>query len=320
MGQNNGRHQKDEEAGMDDISDRLSTLNADIIRTHILTRVDGKTLISIAATCSRLRDIVQEGEVWAKLCHSTWPSTKSPILRHVMRSFPHTVFRDVVSLRRPIHTTCLRNAQKYVERMPRLISAVDLYYMGKPVLSAVGVTETMGEGLLREILKLEISVEKEEEVGTGLTRPLSGEYEELCDLERGLGLSWIVIDESGRRAVNVCKMMCPIITGYYQHDFIMLFKGRIEGRRKWYKVWVTLTFDGEEGEELKFKDGWLEMESVGGRRVEGREGLVILGRTLGAPRETELERSKRLHGVLNKLSRRDGWFHRCFPMLCPLRV
>ena len=122
----------DEETSMDDGCDYLSTLSAHIIQTHILTRVNAKTLASIAATCSQLRDIAMDGEVWAKLCESTWPSTMSPIVRHVMHRSPHTFFCDAVSLRQPFHTTEID-----VERVPQLISAVDLYYRYVPEMVSV---------------------------------------------------------------------------------------------------------------------------------------------------------------------------------------
>ncbi|XWS66622.1 hypothetical protein CRYUN_Cryun05aG0215800 [Craigia yunnanensis] len=67
----------------------ISTIHPDIIETHILTRLDGPTLASASCASSHLRALTSQENLWTNICHSAWPSTTSPRIRHVISNFPN---------------------------------------------------------------------------------------------------------------------------------------------------------------------------------------------------------------------------------------
>ncbi|KAK7392643.1 hypothetical protein VNO78_21087 [Psophocarpus tetragonolobus] len=67
----------------------LSDIHPDVIQTHILNRLPGPALASAAATCSQLCTLTSHDPLWENACHATWPSTLSPRVRQVIRTFPN---------------------------------------------------------------------------------------------------------------------------------------------------------------------------------------------------------------------------------------
>ncbi|XP_006339141.1 probable F-box protein At1g60180 [Solanum tuberosum] len=68
-----------------------------IIEAHILTRLDGPTLASTSCSSATLHRLSSENHLWSRACHSTWPSTATPRISHVISTFPDAGHRTFFS-------------------------------------------------------------------------------------------------------------------------------------------------------------------------------------------------------------------------------
>lgn len=119
----------------------LATLHSDIIHAHILTRLDGATLASAASVSSLMHRLCTQDDLWREISTATWPSLQNPIARHVISAIPggyRSIFSDAFP---SLHNSSFRR-HRPPPPTPELISAVDMYYQGKPVFSRVIRTET----------------------------------------------------------------------------------------------------------------------------------------------------------------------------------
>ncbi|KAI9122134.1 hypothetical protein K1719_006823 [Acacia pycnantha] len=284
----------------------ISTLHPDIIQTHILSRLDYSTLASAAATCSQLNVLASQEDVWANLCRSTWPSTGSPLVRRVIRNFPHgsrSFFSDSYTIPWPISTTHGKPHMN-LERTPQLISAVDLYYRQQPILSRVVEMETVSEGFRRKPFRVDI-LEPKEVVPTPIK--FTGVSMNCWPLVQELRLSWIVIDASGKRAVNLFNpnTTTSIKEFYRGTELEVWFQSRMESKGVFCFGWVK--FVGEnDGGIMQVREARLEL-----LHKNGRESLVILQRALEGKRETKNEWIKRYQRESREIEemrrKREGW-------------
>ncbi|MCD7471179.1 hypothetical protein HAX54_011494 [Datura stramonium] len=94
-------------AAENDRATGFSDLHPDIIEAHILTRLDGPTLASTRCSSTTLHHLSSENYLWSRVCHSTWPSTATPPVSHVISTFPdggyRTFFSQSFSLPLPEH-------------------------------------------------------------------------------------------------------------------------------------------------------------------------------------------------------------------------
>ncbi|KFK36498.1 hypothetical protein AALP_AA4G132300 [Arabis alpina] len=267
----------------------ISTVHDDIIESHILTRLDGPTLASVSSTSSHLHELVSNEILWSKICSSTWPSLSHTIISNDSRSFfsdAYSVFDDtngsVSDLDRPFS---------------ELISAVDLHYRGKLVLSKVVKTETTTSWFQSSPLRIDL-VDQKDTVETPIKR---GRWtEDTCrDLEKELTLSWIVIDPIGKRAANLSSHR-PVLV---QRNWL---SGEVEAKfatvvgltwpEETVECVITVVTCGEE--EMHVKEVCLKVEKMEGTHLNGKDSLVILRKVMegkrGNGRRREME-SKRRH-------------------------
>ncbi|XP_028787687.1 probable F-box protein At2g36090 [Neltuma alba] len=295
----------------------FSTLPPDIIQTHILSRLDGSALASAAATCSQLYALSSQEDLWVSLCHSTWPSTSSPRLHHVIRSFPHgfrSFFSDSSTIPRPI-TTTPRNSHINLDRTPELISAIDLYYRRELLLSKVVETETVSDWFRCSPFRVDI-LEPKDVVQTVVRYP---ENKDRCrELAEELTLSWIVIDSSGGRAMNVSSQK-PVsvqrhwLSGEVEVKFASVMGGEKGSSSELALCNVLMTLIGAEGREMQVREGSLQMEDMDGMNLKGRDSLLILQRALEGKRESK-NRGREGYGMFGnrkrerkeKMMRREG--------------
>ncbi|KAI9122249.1 hypothetical protein K1719_006938 [Acacia pycnantha] len=262
----------------------ISTLHPDIIQTHILSRLDCSTLASVAATCSELNGLVSQEDVWANLCRSTWPSTGSPRVRGVIQSFPNgsrSFFSDAYTVPRPI-TTTPGNSHMNLELTPQLIFAVDLYYREQLILSRVAGTETVSEGFRSKLFEVDM-LEPKDVVPTPMkyTRDLKA----CLDIVRELRLSCIVIDPSGKRAVNLLNQNADTIQSDASRELTVLFPSMIQESEEVVCFCGWLKLVGAHGGEMQVREGKLKLL----KRTNGRDSLLILQRVLEGKMETKNE-------------------------------
>lgn len=287
----------------------ISAVPDDIIRTHILTRLHGPALASVATTSSQFYALSTDEHLWASVCQSTWPSTRSPLITSIISTFPHasrSFFSD--SSTTTSHCTPL-NVNANPDRTPQLISAVDLYYGQQIVFSRVLETETVSGWFRCSPFRLDL-LDPKDVVQTSVQYP---EGENSCG---ELRLSWIVIDPEGRRAVNVSSQK-PVsvkrhwLSGEFQVRFASVLVGDKGSASELALCQLVVTCGGAEGGEMQVREVSMEMEDMEGRHLNGRESLGIIQRAMEGKRgkknvgvEAEEEARKRYKEFVGKKKER----------------
>ncbi|XP_014495415.2 probable F-box protein At2g36090 [Vigna radiata var. radiata] len=262
----------------------ISAVHPDIIQTHILTRLDGPALASIATTCSQLHALSEHEQLWESICHATWPSTTTPRVRHIISTFPgasRSFFSDSFPSFAAVDT--YRHAN--IERTPELVTAVDLFHGRKPVLSRVVETETVSGWFRCSPFRVDV-LDPKEAVATAMEYPRS---EEACErLREELRLSWIVVDPEGKRAVNVSSGRAVSVerhwlSGEVRVRFATVVGGGERGSASEAVLCsVTVTC----GSEMQVREACVQMEDMDGTILNGRDSLGILQRALEGKRGT----------------------------------
>ncbi|KAJ1385770.1 F-box-like domain superfamily [Sesbania bispinosa] len=267
----------------------ISAFHPDIIQTHILTRLDGLALASAASTCSQLRALSSHEHLWANACHSTWPSTSAPRVRHVISTFPRgsrSFFADSFPPSRPSASPI------NPDRTPELISAVDLFHRQRLVLSKVVETETVTGWFRCSPFRVDL-LDPKDVVRTPVKYPVD---EDTCrDLGEEMRLSWIVIDPAGGRAVNVSSWK-PVsvqrhwLSGEVHVRFATVVRGEKGTALEVALCSVAVTWGGVEGgKNMQVREVSLQVEDMDGKQLNGRESLVILKRALEGERNGNKE-------------------------------
>ncbi|KAF8044218.1 hypothetical protein BT93_A2258 [Corymbia citriodora subsp. variegata] len=177
----------------------IATLHEDVLRTHILTRLDGPTLASAACASSQLRSLSSQGDLWANICRSTWPSTSSPLVSRVISTFPdgpRSFFSDSYSLL----TAVASPSPVPAPRPSRLISAVDIRYRGDLIFSRAVETDADSGWFQCSPFRIDV-LDPKDAVRTAIRFPDAEQARR--ELGDGLRLSWVLIDPAGRRAMDL---------------------------------------------------------------------------------------------------------------------
>ncbi|GAU16121.1 hypothetical protein TSUD_339920 [Trifolium subterraneum] len=264
----------------------ISTIHPDIIQTHILTCLDGPSLASASSTCSQLNKLSSNEHLWNKICNSTWPSTNTTRVRHVISTFSNTsrsFFSDSFST----VTACSSHHHRHrtnLETTPDILSAVDLFHRKRLILSKVVETETVSGWFRCSPFRIDI-LDPKDSVETNMEYPRNDE--ECMNLEEELRMSWIVIDPRGKRAVNVSSVK-PVsvhrhwLTGDVNVRFATVLHGGERGSATEVTVCSLLVTLGG---EMQVKEVCFQVEDMDGINLNGRDSLGILQRALVGGRE-----------------------------------
>ncbi|KAI4364185.1 hypothetical protein MLD38_020312 [Melastoma candidum] len=259
----------------------IATVHDDVIRARILTRLDGPSLACAACASSRLRSIVASdgASLWTEATRAAWPSTSSPPLTCLIPSFPKgylSFFSDSHPALLPVTTS--QPAVQPADPPSGLISAVDLFYEDRILLSQVVETETHTAWFDSSPFRIDVLGLKESirtDVGDGRTGTCG-------DLARGMRLSWILIDREGRRAANVSshepvEVQRHWLTGDVRVKFTSTVGVTAEGEGTAQCVVVVTCQEGEGvGVGVRVREVSLQVEDVEGTVMSGRESLGIL--------------------------------------------
>lgn len=182
----------------------IDTLHSDIIESHILTKVDGPSLASLASTCNLLHSLCSEESLWKHICDSTWNSVKHPLVQRTISSFPGG-YRSFYSDSFPVlRASSSRGSLGGQVDTTELISAVDLRYGNDPVYSKVKVTDTNVSSFAGSLFYIDLIDHRE-----NVEMPITYQGDDnilMSKLEDNLTLSWIVIDPMLKRAANVSSL------------------------------------------------------------------------------------------------------------------
>ncbi|KAK2640800.1 hypothetical protein Ddye_022563 [Dipteronia dyeriana] len=277
----------------------ISAVHADIIQTHILTRLDGHTLAACACASSQLQVLSSEDKLWQKICTATWPSINDPRVSHLISTFP-AGHRSFFSYSFPIldhRQPSKHSSDKYSSSLiltTELISCVDIYYKDVLILSKTREMETVTGWFLCSPFRVDL-LDPKESVSTPILH--GGEEDDtwLKDLEENLSMSWILIDPERKRAVNLSSRRAVTVerhwlAGDVQARFSLIMGGDQRSGMELVKWEVVVTCGGEE--ELQVREVSLHVEDMEGRGLSGRDSLVIL--------QEAVEKGKRKRGIVNE--------------------
>ncbi|KAK7324847.1 hypothetical protein VNO77_28726 [Canavalia gladiata] len=249
----------------------ITTVHPDIIQSHILPLLDGPALASAASATSQLRRLCIEHHLWHNICSTTWPSLNDPLAAALVSTFP-AGHRSIFSDSFPSIHYSPPNHHPTSPPPEELVSAVDLYHKGKPVFSRVIRTETRKGWFLCSPLWVDL-LDSNELVPTPLMFPQSNEEEWLKELEEDLSLSWIMIDPTRKRAVNLSSRT-PVaarrhwLTGEMEVVFAVAMD--------LVQCIIKVTCCGKSGGAMHVREVSLTMEDMDGRHMIGRDSVVIL--------------------------------------------
>ncbi|XP_020675482.2 probable F-box protein At2g36090, partial [Dendrobium catenatum] len=165
-------------ANGDAVTTTIEEIHSDIL-IQALCHLDGQSLASASCATSQLRFVSSHPDLWRHLCLSTWPSLYHVRILPLVSSSPSRFFSDAFSFPASVS---LGNDNDLPDE---LISAVDLYHRGIPIFSCVVETDTSSAWFRASPFLIDAQLEGSEISPEDLT------------------LSWIVIDPSKKRAVNL---------------------------------------------------------------------------------------------------------------------
>ncbi|KAE9585642.1 hypothetical protein Lal_00010273 [Lupinus albus] len=253
----------------------ITTLHPDIINSHILTRLDAQTLSSAAASSSYLHRLcTQNNHLWQTITTNTWPSLNNPVVSALISTFPaahFSIFSD--SFPSPsIHP------HRPIPIPSELISAVDIYYEGKPVFSRVLRTDTNKVWFHCSPLWIEI-LRHDEVVPTHVKLPPNDDVQWLNHLQQNLTLSWIMIDPTLKRAANLSSQTAMSARWHWLTDELeVVYAVVFEEENVMCSVKVTCC--GKTMGEMQVREVSLKMEDMDARHVIGKDSIVILQRAM----------------------------------------
>ncbi|KAK9058188.1 hypothetical protein SSX86_023028 [Deinandra increscens subsp. villosa] len=257
----------------------IADIHEDIIKTHILTKLDGQTLAAAACASSRLQSLSSDQNLWSDICHSTWPSTLDPQLTKTISDFP-SGHRSFYSDSSSSPTQRLTTAATSSPPTPQIISCVDLRYDNELIFSKVESTNTTPSDWFQTSPFRVDLLEPKELVLTGVKVKSPGDDRVLLtDLENNMTLSWIMIDPTRNRAVNLSSVK-PVsvqrnwLTNDIELTFAVVFTVNGNGYVS-CNVQITCGVNGGSG-ELTVSGAGLTVLDVYGKCLSGKDSMVIL--------------------------------------------
>ncbi|KAL1821234.1 hypothetical protein ACET3Z_016103 [Daucus carota] len=255
----------------------INSVHADILETHILTRLDGPSLASLSCTCTSLNSLASQSHLWSHLFRSTCPSAaSSPLLRRLITSDggARSFFSLCHSLPPPSTTTA-----KPITRIGELISAVDISFHGDFILSKVQETETTSGWFKCSPFRIDLLDPKE----TITTRiPHLDENDRCDDFLNNMTLSWILMDPTSPTAMNVSSFSPVSATRHWLSKEVQVrFATVLETRTEMVQCEIVVTCGGSESGEMQVREVSLEMEDMEGRHLNGKDSMVIVERMMG---------------------------------------
>lgn len=175
---------------------------------------------------------------------------------------------------------------------PELISAVDIHYKNKVILSKVQETETTSSWFQCSPFRIDM-IDPKDVILTPVKHP--NDDDKCTDLIEDMTLSWILIDPIGRRSINLSSFKSVSVqrhwlTGEVQVRFTSILA--VDQKRGHVQCEIVVTCAGSEVGEMQVREVSLEVEDMDGTHLNGRESLVILQRALEGKRGNGANRAE----------------------------
>ncbi|KAI0496878.1 hypothetical protein KFK09_023202 [Dendrobium nobile] len=237
------------------VTTTIEEIHSDIL-LQTLCHLDGQSLASASCATSQLHFVSSHPDLWRHLCLSTWPSLHHARILPLVNSSPRRFFSDAFPF--PASTSLVDDNDIPDE----LISAVDLYHRGIPIFSCVVETDTSSAWFRASPFLIDAQLE-----GSDIS-------------PEDLTLSWIVIDPSKGRAVNLSSRRVmevrkrPWCVGETVARFTTVMGG-------WAVGPVVMWWKGS-GDVMEVG---LTVEDMDGVCVSGMEGLRLVKAAMEAERK-----------------------------------
>ncbi|GJM85174.1 hypothetical protein PR202_ga01602 [Eleusine coracana subsp. coracana] len=248
----------------------LEDLPADVLACA-LRRLDGPSLAAASCATPGLRALAADPDTWRALCLTRWPSLAARpdlLLPAAGALSPQRLFADAFPFPSlPAAAACSSASPHQPQHLPgELVSAVDVYYRGTPLLSRVVSTPTTSSWFLTSPFCVD-AVARDTQQGH-VAAPAAAEME----------LSWVAIDPRAGRAVNVSsRRPVAVDRHWYTGDTLVRYAVVLAG----CKFEATLTC----GEGHVVREVSLAVEDADGAAVSGEGALRVLGAAMAAPRK-----------------------------------
>ncbi|KAI3511112.1 hypothetical protein L1887_18256 [Cichorium endivia] len=258
----------------------ITDIHEDIIKTHILTRVDGQTLAAAGCASSQLKSLCSDHKLWSDICSSNWPSTADPLVSQAISNFPsgyRSFYSD--SFTSPNHRISTATS---LPPPTSIISSVDLRYHDELVFSKVESTNTTPSDWFQSS-PFRIDLLKPKEFVPSAIE-FSGDNQVLIsNLENNMTLSWIMIDPTQNRAVNLSSIN-PVsvqrnwLTGDIEVTFAVVITPDVPLHNNGYvNCNIQMTCGVKEGGgELNINGVSLTVVDMDGKCLSGKESMVVL--------------------------------------------
>lgn len=277
----------------------IQDLHADVLGCA-LRRLDGRSLAAASCATAGLRALAADPETWRALCLAQWPSLGT--CRRTLAALPpRQLFADAF----PFPSTDASPSAADLTLPTELVSAVDIYCGGTPLLSRVVETPASSPWFLGSPFRVEAVERKRPPVAT-VSAPSPAEME----------LSWVVVDPSGGRAVNVSsRRPVSVDRHWYTGETLVRFAVVLGG----CKFEATVACAEGTGHVAEVS---LAVEDADGAAVGGEGTVRLLAAAMEAPRkggEREPEEAKRRYEefVRRKRGRKESKARReAFVDLC----
>ncbi|WOG94550.1 hypothetical protein DCAR_0313846 [Daucus carota subsp. sativus] len=306
---------------------KITDLYPEIMLAHILTLIDHSSLASTALASTQLHALCNHEYIWTKICNSKWHSTKFPVVRDAISSFPgghRLFFADAYLI---LEFSSDYKYLSYNQRIKHLISAVDIQFEHKNVYSKVDVIDTTNESFASSVFEVEVLDR------TKFVRlPMKSEDEDdshISNLKMNMTLSWILIDPTQKRAANVSSQL-PVsvrrhwIGGDIEVKYaIVMPRYSGAGMSELVEIRIIVMLEWEEDKtKLKLRKVSLQIRDMDNICLQGSESLRILQEAIQCRTRIKAQRAEVIDKykifVNKKRARREGRQKRKIKITGPL--
>nr|XP_043611293.1 F-box protein At2g27310-like [Erigeron canadensis] len=265
----------------------IASIHEDIIRTHILTKLDGQTLAAASCVSSSLQNLCSDQNLWSQICSSNCPSTDHQLVKNAVSNFTaghRSFFSDTF----PSPTNHLTSTvTSSFPPTPQIISSVDIKYDNKIIFSKVEVTNTIPTNWF-ETSPFRIDLLEPKEVVPSSVKVLGDDDQVLLlNLEKNVTLSWVIIDTIQNRGVNLSSKKPVFVHRNWLTDEIELTFGLVISHDDTYvncNIEVNCGVNVENG-ELYVSGVSLTVLDVDGKCLNGKGSMVIVQGLMAAMRQ-----------------------------------
>ncbi|CAD6250786.1 unnamed protein product [Miscanthus lutarioriparius] len=265
----------------------VEDLPADVLACA-LRRLDGPSLAAASCATAGLRALAADPETWRALCLARWPSlaARPDLLLSSSSSAvsPQRLFADAFPFPCDASSAEHLPAPVPVPVPSELVSAVDVYHRGEPLLSRVVETSTSSSWFLTSPFCVDAVECKSGPAGAVpiIGRAAAAAVPAPAELE----LSWVAIDPASGRAVNVSsRRPVAVDRHWYTGDTLVRYAVVLGG----CKFEATVTCSHETGHVREIS---LTVEDADGAAVSGEGALRLLAAAMAGPRKGGAEQEE----------------------------